>query len=153
MFCEEAAVTFMNVVVAVLLYLFNPQSGVRKIPQLLSEKMGSMTKRLTKERLTTEHIMTKRIMTERIMTKGTTTKCLKSIGGHRHRPFMSAISNIAISYSDIGTKYVGLNPFIRISEELQYRHQLPFRYQTKSISDIPISKIDKSLPNDPSKIL
>ncbi len=29
---------------------------------------------------------------------------------------MSAISDIDISYSDIGTKYVGLNPFIPISE-------------------------------------
>ncbi len=35
----------------------------------------------------------------------------------------------------------------------QHRHQLPFRYRTKSISDIPISKVDKSDPNDPNKIL
>ncbi len=40
--------------------------------------------------------------------------------------------------------YVRLNPLIPISEEFRYRHQLPFRYVTKSISDIPISKIDKS---------
>ncbi len=66
---------------------------------------------------------------------------------------MSAISDIDISYSDIGTKYVGLNPLIPISEESRYRHQLPFRYRTKSISDIPISKIDKSFPIDPRKIL
>jgi hypothetical protein len=43
-------------------------------------------------------------------------------------------------------------PF-RISEEFRYRHQLPFRYRTKSISDIPISKIGKSVPTDPNKIL
>ncbi len=46
--------------------------------------------------------------------------------------FMLAISDINISYYDIGTKYVGLNPFIPISEEFQYRHQLPFRYRTKN---------------------
>jgi hypothetical protein len=40
-----------------------------------------------------------------------------------------------------------------ISEEFRYRHQLPFRYRTKSISDIPISKIYKSIPNDPSKLI
>jgi hypothetical protein len=66
--------------------------------------------------------------------------------------FMSAVSNIDIS-SDIGTKYVRLNPLIPISEEFPYRHQLPFRYRTKLISDIPISKIKKSFPYDPSKIL
>ncbi len=66
---------------------------------------------------------------------------------------MSAISDIDISYSDIGTKYVRLNPLIPISEEFWYRHQLPFRYRTKSISDIPISRIDQSFPNDPRKIL
>jgi hypothetical protein len=78
---------------------------------------------------------------------------LTGIGGHRHQPSCRQYptSNIDISYSDIGTKYVGLNPHIPISEEFQYRHQLPFRYRTKSISDIPISKIDKSIPNDPSK--
>jgi hypothetical protein len=78
-----------------------------------------------------------------------------SIGGHRHRPLCRRYptSDIAISYSDIGTKYVGLNPFIPISEEYRYRHQLPFRYRTKSISDIPISKIGKSVPTDPNKIL
>ncbi len=77
------------------------------------------------------------------------------IGGHRHRPLCrrDQTSDIDISYSDIGTKYVGLNPLIPISEEFQYRHQLPFRYRTKSISDIPISKIDKSFPIDPRKIL
>ncbi len=76
-------------------------------------------------------------------------------GGHRHRPSCRGYptSNINISYSDIGTKYVGLNPLIPIPEEFKYRHQLPFRYRTKSISDIPISKIDRSFPNDPSKIL
>ncbi len=59
-----------------------------------------------------------------------------------------------ISYSDIGPKHVGLNSFIPISEEFRYRHQLPFRYQTKSISDIPpLSKMDKFFPNDPSKIV
>jgi hypothetical protein len=70
--------------------------------------------------------------------------------------FMSAISDIRyidISYSDITTKYVRLNPLIPISEEFRYRHQLPFRYWTKSISDIPIFNIDKSFPNDPSKIV
>jgi hypothetical protein len=66
---------------------------------------------------------------------------------------MSAISDIDISYSDIGTKYVGLNHLIPISEEFRYRHQLPFRYRTKSILDFPISKNDKSFPNDPSKVL
>jgi hypothetical protein len=68
---------------------------------------------------------------------------------------MSAISDIDISYSDIGTKYVGLhvNPLIAISEEFRYWHQLPFRYRTKSLLDIPISKIDQSFPNDPCKIL
>jgi hypothetical protein len=66
---------------------------------------------------------------------------------------MSAISDIDISYSYIGTKYVGLNPLIPISEEFRYRHQLPFWYWTKSKLDIPISKIDKSFLNDPSKIL
>jgi hypothetical protein len=35
----------------------------------------------------------------------------------------------------------------------QHRHQLPFQYRTKSISDIPISKVDKSVPNDPNKTL
>jgi hypothetical protein len=60
--------------------------------------------------------------------------------------FMLAISDIGISYSDIGTKYVRLNPLIPISEEFWYRHQLPFGYRTKLILDIPISKIDKSFP-------
>ncbi len=63
--------------------------------------------------------------------------------GHRWAltsAFMSAIS-------------VGLNPLIPISEEFRYRHKLPFRYRTKSISDIPISNIDKSFPNDPIKII
>jgi hypothetical protein len=57
------------------------------------------------------------------------------IGGHRHRPSCRRYptSDIDISYSDIGTKYVGLNPFIPILEEFRYRHQLPFRYWTKSI--------------------
>jgi hypothetical protein len=74
---------------------------------------------------------------------------------YRHRPLCRRYptSDIDISYSDIGTKYVGLNPLIQISEEFRYRHQLPFRYRTKSISDIPISKIDKSLPIDPRKLL
>jgi hypothetical protein len=82
-------------------------------------------------------------------------KMLKIIGGHRHQPSCRRYptSDIDISYSDIGTKYVELNPFIPISKEFQYRHQLPFRYQTKSISDFPMSKIDKSFPNDLSKIL
>jgi hypothetical protein len=77
------------------------------------------------------------------------------IGGHWHQPLCQRYptSDIDISYFDIGTKYVGLNPFIPISEEFRYRHQLLFRYQTKSISDIPTSKIDKSFPNDWSKIL
>jgi hypothetical protein len=66
--------------------------------------------------------------------------------------FMSAISDIDISYFDIRTKYVGLSPFIPLSEEFQYRHQLPFRYETRSLLDIPISKIDKSFPSHPSKI-
>ncbi len=76
-------------------------------------------------------------------------------GGHRHRPLCRRYPtpDIDISYSDIGTKNVGLNPFIPISEEFRYRHQLPFRYRTKSISDIPISKIDKSFLNDPRKML
>jgi hypothetical protein len=76
-------------------------------------------------------------------------------GGHWHQPLCQKYptSDIDISYSDIGTKYVGLNPFTPISEEFRYRHQLLFRYQTKSISDIPISKIDKSFPIDRSKIL
>ncbi len=77
---------------------------------------------------------------------------------HQHRwastsAFMSGISDIDISYSDIGTKHVGINPLIPISEEFQYQHQLPFQYRTKSKQDIPISKIDKSFPNDPSTIL
>ncbi len=59
---------------------------------------------------------------------------------------MSAISdirhqNLLFQY---GNKYVGLNPLIVISEEFRYRHQLPFRRLTKSISDIPISQIDQS---------
>jgi hypothetical protein len=68
---------------------------------------------------------------------------------------MTVISDICIdiSYSDIGTKYVGLNPLIPISKEFRYRHQLPLRYQTKSISDIPIFQIEKSFPYEPSKIL
>ncbi len=76
---------------------------------------------------------------------------LTSIGGHQHRPlcWRYLTSDIDISYSDIGTKYVGLNPLIPISEESWYRHQLPFRYRTKSISDIPISESDKSFPIDP----
>ncbi len=77
------------------------------------------------------------------------------IGGHRHRPWCRRYptSDRDISYSDIGTKNVGLNPFIPISEWFRYRHQLPFRYRTKSISDIPISKIDKTFPNVPSKVI
>ncbi len=67
--------------------------------------------------------------------------------------FMSAISDIDIPYSDIRTKNVGLNLFILIPKEFRYRHQLPFQYRTKSISDIHISKIYKSFPNDPSKII
>jgi hypothetical protein len=41
------------------------------------------------------------------------------IGGHRRRPLCRRYltSDIGISYSDIGKKYVGLNPFIPISEE------------------------------------
>jgi hypothetical protein len=83
------------------------------------------------------------------------TEVQKTIGGHRHRPLCRRYptSDIDISYSDIGTKKVGLNPFLQISEEFQYRRQLPFWYQTKSISDIPISKIDKSFSNDLSKII
>jgi hypothetical protein len=75
--------------------------------------------------------------------------------GHRHRPSCRRYptSDIDISYSDIGTNYVRLNPLIPISEEFRYRYQLSFRYRTKSISDIPISRIDKSFPNDPRKIL
>ncbi len=78
-----------------------------------------------------------------------------TIGGHRHRPSCRrySTSDIDISYSDIWTKYVRLNPHIPISEEFQYQHQLPFRYRTKSISDILISKIDKPIPNDPTKFL
>ncbi len=77
------------------------------------------------------------------------------IGGHRHRPLCLRYptSEIDISYSDIGTKNAGLKTFIPISGGIRYRHQLSFRYQTKSISDIPISKIDLSFPNDPSKII
>jgi hypothetical protein len=77
------------------------------------------------------------------------------IGGHRHRPSCRQYptSDVDISYSDIGTKYVGLNPHIPISEEFRYRQQLPFRYRTKSISDIPVSKIDKSILKDPSKFI
>jgi hypothetical protein len=52
---------------------------------------------------------------------------------------------------DIGTNNIRLNSYILISEEFRYRHQLPFRYRTKSISDIPISKIYRSFPHDPSK--
>ncbi len=76
------------------------------------------------------------------------------IGGHRLRPSCRRYltSDIDISYSDIGTKYVGLNPHIPISEEFRFRHQLPFRYRTKSISDIPISELDKSIPNDSTKL-
>ncbi len=68
---------------------------------------------------------------------------------------MSAISDIWHRHLlfRYRTKYVGLNPHILISEEFRYHLQLPIRYRTKSISDIPISKIDKSFPNDPSKIL
>jgi hypothetical protein len=82
-------------------------------------------------------------------------RCLSSIGGYRHRPLCRRFptSDIDISYSDIGTKYVGLNPLIPISEEFRYRHQLSFRYRTKSISVSPISRIDQSLPIDPRKIL
>ncbi len=41
------------------------------------------------------------------------------IGGHRHQPSCRQYltSDIDISYSDIGTKYVGINPLIPISEE------------------------------------
>jgi hypothetical protein len=61
---------------------------------------------------------------------------VKSIGGH-HRwaspsAFISAISDIRhlisdidISYSNIGTKYVRLSPLTPISEKFRYRHQLP----------------------------
>jgi hypothetical protein len=77
--------------------------------------------------------------------------CIVTIGGHRHQPlcWRYPTSDIDISYSDIRTKNVGLNPFIPISEEFRYRHQLPFRYRTKSISDITISKIDKTFSIDP----
>ncbi len=80
---------------------------------------------------------------------------LRIIGGHRHRPLCLRYptSDIDISYSDIGTKYVGLNPLIPMSEVFRYWHQLPFRYRTESILNIPISKIDKSFPIDPRKIL
>jgi hypothetical protein len=43
---------------------------------------------------------------------------------------MSAISDIDISYSDIGDKYVGLKNVIPISEVFRYRHQSSFRYPT-----------------------
>jgi hypothetical protein len=66
--------------------------------------------------------------------------------------FMSTVSDIDIPYFYIWTKYVGLNPLISIPEQFRYRHQHSFRYRNKSISDIPISKIDKPFPNDPSKI-
>ncbi len=71
-----------------------------------------------------------------------------TIGGHRHRPLCRRYptSDIDISYSDIGTKYVALNPLILISE--QFRYQLLFRYRTKLMSDISISKIGKSFPID-----
>jgi hypothetical protein len=41
-----------------------------------------------------------------------------TISGHRHRPWCRRYptSDIDISYSDIGTKNVGLNPFIPVSE-------------------------------------
>jgi hypothetical protein len=54
----------------------------------------------------------------------------KGIGGHRRKSLCHRYptSDIEISYSDIGTKYVGLNPFIPISEEFRYQNQLPFRY-------------------------
>jgi hypothetical protein len=72
----------------------------------------------------------------------------------RHRPLCRwyPTSEIDIFYSNIWTIYVGLNSFILVSEEFWYRHQLPFWYPTISISDIPISKIDKSFPNDPRKV-
>ncbi len=77
------------------------------------------------------------------------------IGGHQHRPLCRRYPtfDIDISYSDIRTKYVGLNSHVPMSEEFQYRHQLPFRYRTKSIQDIQISKIDQSFLNDPSNFL
>ncbi len=43
---------------------------------------------------------------------------------------MSEISDIDISYSDIGDKYVGLKNVIPISEVFRYRHQSSFRYPT-----------------------
>jgi hypothetical protein len=57
-----------------------------------------------------------------------------SIGGHRHRPQYRRYqtSDIDISYSYIGRKYVGLKTVILISEGFRYRHLSPFRY--------PISK-------------
>ncbi len=48
------------------------------------------------------------------------------IGGHRHRPLCrrcpTSDIDIDISYSAIGTKHVGLNPFIPISEVFRYQH-------------------------------
>jgi hypothetical protein len=78
-----------------------------------------------------------------------------TIGGHRHRPWCRRYptSDITISYSDIETKNLGLNPFIPISEWFRYRHQLPFWYRTKSILDISISKLYNLLSNDPSKLI
>jgi hypothetical protein len=68
---------------------------------------------------------------------------------------MSAISNIRYRYLlfRYRKKIWGLNPLIPISEDFWCWHHLSFRYQTNSISDIPKSKTDNSLPNDPIKIL
>jgi hypothetical protein len=59
--------------------------------------------------------------------------------------YQNKICQTKSSHSDIGRVPIDIS-FVPI-------HQLPFRYRTKSISDIPISKIDKSFPNDPTKIL
>jgi hypothetical protein len=55
---------------------------------------------------------------------------LTSIGGHRHRSQCRryATSDIDISYSDIGDKYVRLKNVIPISEVFRYRHQSSSRY-------------------------
>ncbi len=70
------------------------------------------------------------------------------IGGHQHRPWYRRYptSDIDISYSDIGTKDVGLNPFIPISGPISTSTSIP-------ISDIPISKIFQSFPTDPSNLI
>ncbi len=45
------------------------------------------------------------------------------------------------------------NPFHSDIGRVPLSTSASIRYRTKSISDIPISKIDQSFPNDPSKIL